>query len=943
MKLVVLSLLGCSSFALAQPPTHSPPTVTRTVNGCNLDWDGQSGVTYFIQYSMDLKTWSYMPIIESGGGLPIGYGFQCDTDNMFVRLHYTDASTSNPNSADFDGDGISNWDEVRSGGAGTSPFKMDTDDDGQIDYFNDRDGNGLADGWELQHFGGVGSANPNADIDGDGLVNREESLMGSDPNNRNTDNDGKLDSEEAVWWYQSIEEWPRSKEVQYAVIVLNELGVNPSANYVNHLDMTQSGSIHSVVQKNEWTIQALSNAGHVLVVEDKRGPAGAQGRLDPSTINGSVKNHLWEPSTAAWVVLKNDKAGGAGQDALAVASDISADGKVAGYAWIPLADANGDPMAGPGVERVVVKWADTGINTIPSMETQLKGSAHATFSADNDGLELPFQVESLSVTNMGDVLYTESGAGGVALKLGGVTVVNDVNFLTTFAGTQMTGHGDILYKAPSTGDYQVRLSSGHTGAIAHGSEKPDFITAVARVKYNDNPTNIDIVTLGDNIWARNNNTWQKVQPHPKRAFVGGKGVSEDFTVLLNDGKTIMRNGKYLPISDLVLSTEWSDFRIEKMNDRGIMAGRAAKGGQDEVILLVPVEVVQPKVKSDGSKDKLNGEEQLEVVDEIRFARWRHGYVSNFNPIFRFTDADRFYIRMPHISGAEITCKIRSKGLARIQGGVGNQPLVNLTLENDPDYPDWLISKPLFLVSDVDDDTSYNGENTQDNAENDATHLASEESLVDIELSGDVNGTLAIGAKREVGKVRIKLSYLSMSEELAPHVVSSITSQFERTRDVFRQIGIKVVQDGMIEIINPNQTILDLVQDGRLETPSEHAAYANEIFHLYSREDIVHCIFTDYPIAPRFPGTETLGYWASNADRTKGYMLMNRREDIFVMAHELGHALGLAHTNENEVQEPYKLMSPIINSYQGDYKDGKRFVFGALDTCKHSTFYEVIDD
>lgn len=146
-------LLGAALFATtatAQLSPHAPPVVTRTSNGCNLDWTGQSGVTYFIQYSLDLQTWSYMPVIESGAGSSIGYGFQCDTDDMFIRLHYTDAPTSNPNSDDFDGDGISNWDEVRSGGTGTSPLKADTNGDGIRDdglvyaAQNDPDGAGLS-------------------------------------------------------------------------------------------------------------------------------------------------------------------------------------------------------------------------------------------------------------------------------------------------------------------------------------------------------------------------------------------------------------------------------------------------------------------------------------------------------------------------------------------------------------------------------------------------------------------------------------------------------------------------------------------------------------------------------------------------------------------------------------------------------------------------------
>ena len=133
----------------AQMPPHPAPQVARNGEACSLDWTSHPGITYFIQYSFDLKTWNYLPVIESGDGQPISYGFQCDTDRMFLRLHYTNHPTSNPNSDDFDNDGISNWDEVRTGGTGTSPLIADTDGDGVRDdglvyaAQNDPDGTGL--------------------------------------------------------------------------------------------------------------------------------------------------------------------------------------------------------------------------------------------------------------------------------------------------------------------------------------------------------------------------------------------------------------------------------------------------------------------------------------------------------------------------------------------------------------------------------------------------------------------------------------------------------------------------------------------------------------------------------------------------------------------------------------------------------------------------------
>lgn len=150
MKRAALFLIGCSSVALAQLPLHPVPQVTRNGDICNLDWTGQNSITYFVQYSLDLQSWSYMPVIESGDGSAISYGFECNADKMFVRLHYTDIPTNSPHSADFDNDGLTNWEEVRVGGTGTDPFDADSNDDGIRDdglvyaAQNDPDGAGLS-------------------------------------------------------------------------------------------------------------------------------------------------------------------------------------------------------------------------------------------------------------------------------------------------------------------------------------------------------------------------------------------------------------------------------------------------------------------------------------------------------------------------------------------------------------------------------------------------------------------------------------------------------------------------------------------------------------------------------------------------------------------------------------------------------------------------------
>lgn len=212
-------LLFCCFPALGQG-IQEPMSLTKGLDGtCNIEWEAAQGRTYFIQYSDDLETWMYLPVIETAaGGTEIGYGFFCSSSKYFVRLQYSDIPTTNPTGDDFDTDGISNIDEVTVWN--TSPFLEDSDNDG------------MPDGWEATH-GFSPSVNsyadtnvdndPGADPDRDGFTNLEESLGAnngafppSDPNDANSpvlngadifrnspmgdrDNDGLTNQEEAFF------------------------------------------------------------------------------------------------------------------------------------------------------------------------------------------------------------------------------------------------------------------------------------------------------------------------------------------------------------------------------------------------------------------------------------------------------------------------------------------------------------------------------------------------------------------------------------------------------------------------------------------------------------------------------------------------------------------------------------------------------------------------
>ncbi len=82
----------------------------------------------------------------------------------------------------------------------TSPVKADTDGGGVRDGSEDVNRNGAVDGTETNPVAGHGTDDTNAvnaDTDGDGLTNATETLLGSDPNDADSDDDGLPDGEEA--------------------------------------------------------------------------------------------------------------------------------------------------------------------------------------------------------------------------------------------------------------------------------------------------------------------------------------------------------------------------------------------------------------------------------------------------------------------------------------------------------------------------------------------------------------------------------------------------------------------------------------------------------------------------------------------------------------------------------------------------------------------------
>lgn len=152
-------------------------------------------------------------LVSRSGEVSNAFFLDLDSDGDGLGDRTEEAQGTSPWRADTDGDGLSDGDERRHG---TDPLDCDTDKDGVSDGFevqrlqtdptrSDTDGDGIADGAEDDDGDGLQNrweewlgtdpavADASNDFDGDGLPDGVEVVAGSDPRKPDTDGDGLLD------------------------------------------------------------------------------------------------------------------------------------------------------------------------------------------------------------------------------------------------------------------------------------------------------------------------------------------------------------------------------------------------------------------------------------------------------------------------------------------------------------------------------------------------------------------------------------------------------------------------------------------------------------------------------------------------------------------------------------------------------------------------------
>ncbi len=195
MRATAMFKYGSASLALllATPVTAKADQTQVEVTQTGSDtwegtWEGEALRTYFVQFSFDLVTWEYAPVVKFGSGEQSTCLKLEGTSKIYMRLVCADSTGASTlqraREMDFDGDKIPNYFEVEV--LGTDPL------DGASGA-GDSDSDGLPDGWERCYFGNL-SRNGTGDADGDGLSDSSELAAGTNPVVVDSDGDGIPDT-----------------------------------------------------------------------------------------------------------------------------------------------------------------------------------------------------------------------------------------------------------------------------------------------------------------------------------------------------------------------------------------------------------------------------------------------------------------------------------------------------------------------------------------------------------------------------------------------------------------------------------------------------------------------------------------------------------------------------------------------------------------------------
>ncbi|WP_269537055.1 chitobiase/beta-hexosaminidase C-terminal domain-containing protein [Cerasicoccus fimbriatus] len=179
--LTILALtIAATGVSIAQTANDEDYGIrtTNVLGAHTLSWWGKSGYIFFLQGSSTLDDWFYDQTIYTGEGAVIDeFNFTLEADpnpgpgitngRIFWRLRPVQF-VGNAYAYDFDGDYVDSYEELI---GGTDPLSMSKNDDSDV----------FPDDWEIIRYGTLDSLPPDADFDGDTILDIDEFTNSTDP------------------------------------------------------------------------------------------------------------------------------------------------------------------------------------------------------------------------------------------------------------------------------------------------------------------------------------------------------------------------------------------------------------------------------------------------------------------------------------------------------------------------------------------------------------------------------------------------------------------------------------------------------------------------------------------------------------------------------------------------------------------------------------------
>jgi hypothetical protein len=327
---------------------------------------------------------------------------------------------------------------------------------------------------------------------------------------------------------------------------------------------------------------------------------------------------------------------------------------------------------------------------------------------------------------------------------------------------------------------------------------------------------------------------------------------------------------------------------------------------------------------------------------IRFCRWIDAYPNGVRDNnFAHTDRDRFQIRIPGVIPGLTKMTIKSTG---INGAMVNGVYQEKTADGDYEVDmginnGAMVSVPILLVGDGDDDKTFNGVGVND-GKNDQTLLANFDSKIIVSFPELGNATATFVAQPAIGQIELDVVYCSPGGGVPANMETFINRQIYVMRGIYRQIGIKVKASGIRALQFPAAWIE--AQDATDPAGNLTTTETDDLIRLLqagrggSGDKRVRAGFVDAALH----GIGDDGNVVSIDGKMGGFGVClvsldaDGKRHLNTLAHEVGHVCTLPHQRlyedpKNRVGGEHWLMKDGV-SWKNTSDTGKRFLIGVED-------------